>query len=56
MKFDLEKCRPVIEPLATIFERIFCGRRSETSDETRGYTLGGDSLPGSDPVEASRRR
>ncbi|KAK4403870.1 Rhomboid-like protein 19 [Sesamum angolense] len=47
---------PVIDPLATIFERLLCGRRSESSDEPRGYTLGVASLPGSDPVEASRRR
>lgn len=48
--------RPVIDPVATIFERLLCGRRSESSDETRGYTLGGSALPSSDPIEASRRR
>ncbi|KAL0340753.1 UNVERIFIED_CONTAM: Rhomboid-like protein 19 [Sesamum radiatum] len=51
-----ESYLPVIDPLATIFERLLCGRRSESSDEPRGYTLGVASLPGSDPVEASRRR
>ncbi|KAL2249249.1 rhomboid-like protein 19 [Sesamum indicum] len=54
--FFPEVLRPVIDPLATIFERLLCGRRSESSDEPRGYTLGVASLPGSDPVEASRRR
>ncbi|KAL0358679.1 UNVERIFIED_CONTAM: Rhomboid-like protein 19 [Sesamum angustifolium] len=54
--FFPEVFRPVIDPLATIFERLLCGRRSEASDEPRGYTLGVASLPGSDPVEASRRR
>lgn len=54
--FFPEFLRPVISPIATILERIFCGRRSEISQEVRGYTLGGTSLPGSDPIEASRRR
>ncbi|XP_051119954.1 rhomboid-like protein 19 isoform X2 [Andrographis paniculata] len=54
--FFPEFLRPVIDPIGTIFERICCGRRSEASPETRGYTLGGTSLPGSDPIEASRRR
>ncbi|XP_075502795.1 rhomboid-like protein 19 isoform X1 [Primulina tabacum] len=48
--------RPVINPVAAIFERMLCGRRSETSEESRVYTLGGSSFPGSDPIEASRRR
>ncbi|CAA2961123.1 rhomboid 19 [Olea europaea subsp. europaea] len=54
--FFPEFCRPVINPIATIFERMLCGRRSEISDESGGYTLGGTTLPGSDPIEASRRR
>ncbi|XP_015071427.1 rhomboid-like protein 19 [Solanum pennellii] len=54
--FFPEFLRPVIDPIATIFERMLCGRRSETSNEERGYTLGGSTLPGSDPIEASRRR
>ncbi|KAK4480331.1 hypothetical protein RD792_013402, partial [Penstemon davidsonii] len=54
--FFPEFLRPVIDPVATILGRILCGRRSETSDESGGYTLGGTSLPGSDPIEASRRR
>ncbi|XP_027088848.1 rhomboid-like protein 19 [Coffea eugenioides] len=54
--FFPEFLRPVIDPIATIFGRLCCGRRSETSDEARGHTLGGEPLPGSDPIEASRRR
>lgn len=54
--FFPDPLRPVIDPIATIFERLFCGRRSESSDESSGYTLGGLSLPSSDPIEASRRR
>ncbi|MCD7461214.1 Rhomboid-like protein 19 [Datura stramonium] len=54
--FFPEFLRPVIDPIATVFERMLCGRRSETSNEERGYTLGGSTLPGSDPIEASRRR
>ncbi|KAJ7975081.1 rhomboid-like protein 19 [Quillaja saponaria] len=47
--------RPVIDPIASIFDRILC-RRSDASDDGQGYTLGGVPLPGSDPIEASRRR
>ncbi|XAR52378.1 hypothetical protein NMG60_11020419 [Bertholletia excelsa] len=53
--FFPEFLRPVIDPIASIFDRMLC-RRRETSDEPRGYTLGGAPLPGSDPIEASRRR
>ncbi|EYU39585.1 hypothetical protein ABFS82_06G191500 [Erythranthe guttata] len=52
--FFPEILRPAIDPVATIFERMLCGKRPE-SDEN-GYTLGGASLSGSDSVEASRRR
>lgn len=54
--FFPEPLRRVIDPVATIFERLFCGRRPESSDDSTGYTLGGSLLPGSDPIEASRRR
>ncbi|KAF4361878.1 hypothetical protein G4B88_009250 [Cannabis sativa] len=47
--------RPVIDPIATIFHRMLCGR-SEAADNAQGYTVGGNPLPGSDPIEASRRR
>ncbi|CAN0825458.1 Rhomboid-like protein 19 [Linum grandiflorum] len=47
--------RPVIDPMASIFHRMLCGRAQFTS-EPQGYQLGGTALPGSDPIEASRRR
>ncbi|CAI9091072.1 OLC1v1025992C2 [Oldenlandia corymbosa var. corymbosa] len=54
--FFPEFLRPVIDPVATIFERMLCGRRSGASNEASGYTMGDDPLLGSDPIEASRRR
>ncbi|XP_015877153.3 rhomboid-like protein 19 [Ziziphus jujuba] len=53
--FFPEFLRPIIDPIATIFHRMLCGR-SEDSTDAQGYTLGGAPLPGSDPIEASRRR
>ncbi|KAI4351280.1 hypothetical protein L6164_005656 [Bauhinia variegata] len=53
--FFPEFLRPVIDPIASIFHRILCGR-SDASNDAQGYTLGGAPLPGSDPIEASRRR
>lgn len=47
--------RPVIDPIASIFDRFLCGR-SGSSNEDGGYRLGDAALPGSDPIEASRRR
>ncbi|KAJ9545479.1 hypothetical protein OSB04_025186 [Centaurea solstitialis] len=53
--FFPEFMRPVIDPIASIFDRMLCGR-SEASADARGYTVGSASLPGSDPIEATRRR
>ncbi|XVF83257.1 hypothetical protein PTKIN_Ptkin16aG0472100 [Pterospermum kingtungense] len=53
--FFPEFLRPIIDPIASIFHRMLCGK-SEASTDAQGYTLGGASLPGSDPIEASRRR
>ncbi|KAI3508669.1 hypothetical protein L1887_23678 [Cichorium endivia] len=53
--FFPEFVRPVIDPIASIFDRMLCGR-SEASNEARGYTTGSNTLPGSDPIEATRRR
>ncbi|KAK1260758.1 hypothetical protein QJS04_geneDACA002054 [Acorus gramineus] len=53
--FFPEFLRPVLDPIASVFDRLFCGR-SETTTESKGQTLGGAPLPGSDPIEASRRR
>ncbi|KAL7109450.1 hypothetical protein ACP275_06G175700 [Erythranthe tilingii] len=54
--FFPEFLRPVIDPVATIIERMICGKRSESLDESRDYNLGGTSLSGTDSIEASRRR
>lgn len=48
-------CRPVIDPIASIFHRMICGR-SDASNDAEDYDLGSEHLPGSDPIEASRRR
>ncbi|XP_010253631.1 PREDICTED: rhomboid-like protein 19 [Nelumbo nucifera] len=53
--FFPEFLRPVIDPIASVFDRMLCGK-SETSSQTKGYTLAAEPLPGSDPIEASRRR
>jgi len=51
----LLSCRPVIDPIASIFHRMLCGR-SDTSNDGQGYNLESEPLPGSDSIEASRRR
>ncbi|GMP68944.1 hypothetical protein CsSME_00028376 [Camellia sinensis var. sinensis] len=49
--------RPIIDPIASIFHRMLCGRSETLNDGTGGYTLGGSApLPGSDSIESSRRR
>ncbi|XP_075671359.1 rhomboid-like protein 19 [Castanea sativa] len=53
--FFPEFLRPVIDPIASIFHRMLCGR-TEASNDSDDHTLGGAPLPGSDPIEASRRR
>ncbi|KAK7279668.1 hypothetical protein RJT34_24724 [Clitoria ternatea] len=53
--FFPEFLRPVIDPIASIFHRMLCGR-SAASNDAQGYTLGSEPLPGSDSIEASRRR
>lgn len=53
--FFPEFLRRVIDPIASIFDRMLCGR-SDASSEARGYTVGSSPLPGSDSIEASRRR
>ncbi|PWA69828.1 rhomboid protein-related protein [Artemisia annua] len=53
--FFPELVRPAIDPIASIFDRMLCGR-SEASTDGRGYTVGSTTLPGSDPIEATRRR
>ncbi|KAF1884633.1 hypothetical protein Lal_00028515, partial [Lupinus albus] len=53
--FSPEILRPVIDPIASIFHRMLCGRFDASSD-AEGYALGSQPLPGSDSIEASRRR
>ncbi|KAJ3698076.1 hypothetical protein LUZ61_001781 [Rhynchospora tenuis] len=48
--------RPVLDPIATVFDKIFCGRSRNQSAESRGQALDGSPLPGSDLIEAARRR
>ncbi|KAL6657468.1 hypothetical protein ACP70R_005248 [Stipagrostis hirtigluma subsp. patula] len=52
--FFPEFLRPILDPIASIFHRLLCGR-SERSD-SRGQALETSSLPGSDSIEANRRR
>ncbi|RLN33733.1 rhomboid-like protein 19 [Panicum miliaceum] len=52
--FFPEFLRPILDPIASIFHRLLCGR-SERSD-ARGQTLDTSPLPGSDSIEANRRR
>lgn len=42
-------------PIASVFHRLLCGR-FEISDQDKGSRGGESPLPGSDPIEASRRR
>ncbi|GMI87007.1 hypothetical protein like AT3G07950 [Hibiscus trionum] len=53
--FFPEFLRPIVDPLASIFHRMLCGK-SEVSSDSQGYTLGSAPILGSDPIEASRRR
>ena len=50
----VKTCRPILDPIASVFHRLLCGR-SERSD-ARGQTLDASPLPGSDSIEANRRR
>ena len=50
----VKTCRPILDPIASVFHRLLCGR-SERSD-ARGQTLDTSPLPGSDSIEANRRR
>ncbi|XP_042452206.1 rhomboid-like protein 19 [Zingiber officinale] len=54
--FFPEFLRPILDPIASLFHLIFCGRRSNSSGESRGYELDDSPLPGSDSIEANRRR
>ncbi|XP_012463475.1 rhomboid-like protein 19 [Gossypium raimondii] len=53
--FFPEFLRPMIDLIASKFHRNLCGK-SEAFIDTLAYSLGSAPLPGSDPIEASRRR
>lgn len=52
--FFPEIMRPIVDAIALVCEKIFCGGSQRISEE--GDAVGGMPLPGSDPIEASRRR
>eukprot|EP00245_Coleochaete_scutata_P007092 TRINITY_DN2214_c0_g2_i1.p1 TRINITY_DN2214_c0_g2~~TRINITY_DN2214_c0_g2_i1.p1 ORF type:complete len:335 (-),score=59.00 TRINITY_DN2214_c0_g2_i1:148-1152(-) len=55
--FFPEFCRPVVRTVATLFARLFCFRRQRAaSDDDSAAVLNSKPLPGSDPIEATRRR
>jgi len=49
--FFPEFVRPFLDPIASVFHRLLCGR-----SDARGETLDTSPLPGSDSFEANRRR
>ncbi|KAJ1297055.1 hypothetical protein BS78_01G349200 [Paspalum vaginatum] len=46
--------RPVLDPIASIVHKLFCGR--STRSEGTGQTLDGSQFPGSGSIESNRRR
>ena len=48
-------CRLVIDPIASIFHRMLNGRY-DASNDGQGNNMESEPLPGSDSIEASRRR
>ncbi|ONL98266.1 Rhomboid-like protein 19 [Zea mays] len=46
--------RPVLDPIASIFHKLFCGRSAKP--EGTGQTLDGSQFPGLGSIEANRRR
>ncbi|WOL08082.1 hypothetical protein Cni_G16834 [Canna indica] len=54
--FFPEFLRPVLDPIASLFHLTFCGGSSESSGELGDHTYDGYPLPGSDSIEAIRRR
>ncbi|CAN6300852.1 unnamed protein product [Urochloa humidicola] len=46
--------RPILDPIASIFHKIFCGRSARS--EGTGNALDGSQFPGSGSIEANRRR
>ncbi|OEL37546.1 Rhomboid-like protein 19 [Dichanthelium oligosanthes] len=46
--------RPILDPIASIFHKLFCGRSARS--EGTGEALDGSQFPGSGSIEANRRR
>uniref|UniRef100_A0A0A9CXP0 Rhomboid-like protein 19 n=1 Tax=Arundo donax TaxID=35708 RepID=A0A0A9CXP0_ARUDO len=46
--------RPILDPIASIFDKLLCGRTQRL--EGTGQTLDGSQFPGSGSIEANRRR
>ncbi|KAG2540615.1 rhomboid-like protein 19 [Panicum virgatum] len=46
--------RPILDPIASIFHKLFCGRSARS--EGTGQALDGSQFPGSGSIEANRRR
>lgn len=53
--FFPEFLRPILDPIASLFDRALCGR-SKASGLSGDHSLDEFHLPGSDPIEATRRR
>ncbi|KAF6167914.1 hypothetical protein GIB67_027692 [Kingdonia uniflora] len=53
--FFPDTLRPVIDPIASVLDRVLWGK-FRVSNEAENYTSGSAPLPGSGPIEASRRR
>ncbi|XP_066350732.1 rhomboid-like protein 19 isoform X1 [Miscanthus floridulus] len=47
--------RPILDPIASIFHKLFCGRFARP-EGTGQQTLDGSQFPGSGSIEANRRR
>ncbi|XP_020577581.1 rhomboid-like protein 19 isoform X2 [Phalaenopsis equestris] len=48
--------RPILDPVASLFDKMLCGKRLHKLSESSSLVLKGNPLPGSDPIDASRRR
>eukprot|EP00246_Nothoceros_aenigmaticus_P016659 TRINITY_DN7740_c0_g1_i2.p1 TRINITY_DN7740_c0_g1~~TRINITY_DN7740_c0_g1_i2.p1 ORF type:complete len:166 (-),score=24.22 TRINITY_DN7740_c0_g1_i2:103-600(-) len=54
--FFPEFLSPAVNIVAAVFEKIFCGRSMLADELSNGYAYKEKPLPGSDPIDASRRR
>lgn len=50
------ECRPLIDPIAMIFDWMLCGKRLDSSQTTADYSLVVPPMPNPDSIEAARRR